>query len=200
MGMIRQKNFLVMLAMPAVLLALTACDPTGGSTTPAPTISATSTPSVAPSASPTPTSPPLVLAGECSDLVNAASLAELVGSGFSIPDAASITAYVDKIRGEGSPLALFVDGGGLLCPVTNGTRVSEVFGFSPITPAESAVQKARLLAEGLTQSAHLGGELYSDTSGNDNVVFEYLVVGGYWFSAVDVTRLDEVVANSGAPI
>lgn len=156
-------------------------------------------PTAEPTTPPAPPAPP-ALATDCSALVDAASIAAIQGSGFDIPNAADITAYVDKTRGEGSPLALFVDGGGLLCPVTNGTRVSELFGFSPITAADAATQKARLLAEGLTLSAHLGGELYSDTSGQDGVVFEYLFAGGYWFCGVDVARLDEVVANSGAAI
>lgn len=197
----RQRSLVAVLTTSAALLALTACGPGPGDLFPSPSPSASESaaPSVSPEPTPTPTSPPPALAGECSELLDTASLAALAGTPFGIADAATITSYVDKIRGEGNPLALFVDGGGLLCPVDNGTRVAELFGFSPITPAQSALQKARLLSEGLTLSAHLGGELYSDTSGNDDVVFEYLFVGDYWFCAVDVTRLDEVVANSGAP-
>lgn len=200
--MMLKKPLTVLAGMAVVLMALTACDPAGGGTTPAPSVSPSETTSASPSASPTPTPTPttIALATECSELLSAASLATITSSGFAIPDTASIQAYVDKTKGEGNPLAAFVDGVGLLCPVTNGTRVSELFGFSPITQAEAAVQKARLVSEGLTLSSHLGGDLYSDTSGNENVVFVYLFVGGYWFCAIDVARLDEVVAHSGAGV
>lgn len=196
----RQSRLPAVFVVSAVLVGLTACGPGPGDLVPSPSASESTLPTSAPNPSQEPTPTPHAVADECSELLSPASLAEFSGSAYGVADAATITTYVDKIRGEGSPLALFVDGGGLLCPVDNGTRVAELFGFSPITPTEAATQKARLLSEGLTLRPHLGGELLSDTSGSENVVYEYLFVGDYWFCAFDVTRLDEIVANSGAVI
>jgi hypothetical protein len=180
-------------------LTLSSCGPFGPGEPPA-----SPPPPATGSGTPTPDStssePPAALAAECTELLDAASVAEFEAGTFGVPTAASLAEYVDKIRGEGSPLALFVDGGGLLCPITNGTRVSEIFGFSPITAEVADAQKARLLSEGFALSTHLGGELYSDTRMNDDVVFEFFFLGDYWFCAIDVERLDEVVANSGAPL
>ncbi|GAA3885445.1 hypothetical protein GCM10022381_29420 [Leifsonia kafniensis] len=103
---------------------------------------------------------------------------------------------MNKIRGEGSTLALFVDNGGVLCPVTNGMRVSEMYGFSPIDAEQAAAQKAELVADGFTASPSGDGELYSDTADREGAIFVYLFTDGHWYAAYDTVRLDEIVANS----
>lgn len=180
---------------PTVLIA--GCTPTPAPDgTPTPTRTAEATPTSAPQPSATELAPGPVALLDCAGLLNAESLAEFDAGSFGLPDQASIDGYVDKIRGEASPLALFVDYGGVLCPVTNGTRVSELFGYSPITAEQSAQQQARLASEGYTTSDRSGGVLLSDTSGQESAAREYLFLDGYWAAAFDVVRLDEVVANA----
>lgn len=96
--------------------------------------------------------------------------------------------------------AMFVDNGGLLCLTSNGYAVGELFGYSPITPDQAAAQQDQLLEQGYTITAYRGGDLYSQLTQSDGVVFEYLFAGGYWFCAKTMDRLDETIANSGVPL
>ncbi|WP_022883525.1 hypothetical protein [Glaciibacter superstes] len=186
------------LSVSVIVAGCTAAPLTDG--TPTPTRTAEATPRPTPTATPQPTTtelapgPALLL--DCAGLLNAESLAEFDAGSFGLPDQAGIDGYVDKTRGEGDSLALFADYGGVLCPVTNGTRVSELFGYSPITAEQSAEQQARLALEGYTISDHNGGVLLSDTSGQESAAREYLFLDGYWATAFDVIRVDEVVANA----
>ena len=131
----------------------------------------------------------------CESLLDQATRDEFATGTFGLPDQESIDGYVNKTRDEGNPVALLVDYGGVLCPVTNGTRVSELFGYAPITAEQSSEQQARLTAEGAAQSSYLGGTLYVDASTGESVAGHNLFVDDAWFVALDEVRLDEIVAN-----
>jgi len=124
----------------------------------------------------------------------------MAASSFPLLNPVDTSSYVDKIRGEGSINAVFVDNGGLLCLTSNGYSVGELFGYSPITPAQATAQQEVLLDRGYTATAYLGGDLYSQLTPSDDVVFEYLFAGGYWFCSKTLDRLDETIANSGVPL
>ncbi|MBH0116653.1 hypothetical protein I6E52_07315 [Salinibacterium sp. NG253] len=184
-------------------IALAGCGPSGSSE---PTESPVATATEAPTADPTPSETPVVLASECTELLDDATLASMAGSSFPLLNPEDTTSYVDKIRSEAglygpsAENALFVDNGGLLCLTSDGYAVGEVFGYSPITPAQAAVQQEALLDQGYSITGYLGGDLYSQLSPSDDVVSEYLFAGGYWFCAKTIERLDEIIANSGVPL
>ena len=179
-----------------ILLSLAGCaaEAEPGAVEPTATASTESGPSATPSA-PTP-APAEASVVTCESLLEPASLAEFAASTFGLPDQAGIDWYVNKTRDEGSALALFVDNGGVLCPVSNGMRVSEIYGFSPIDAEQASVQKAALVADGFIASPSGDGELYSDTADREGAIFVYLFTDGHWFAAYDTVRLDEIVANS----
>lgn len=148
-----------------------------------------------------------MLASECTELLDDATLASMTGSSFPLLNPEDTTSYVDKIRreaelyfGPSAENALFVDNGGLLCLTSDGYAVGEVFGYSPITPAQAAVQQEALLYQGYSITAYLGGDLYRQLSPSDDVVSVYLFAGGYWFCAKTIERLDEIIAHSGVPL
>lgn len=100
-----------------------ASDPTPSAEASSPTPSTTPTPSVTAEPEPAP-------AATCENLLDLDFLAVILADGFTL----DAPGYIDKIRSEGAPEALFDEYGGLLCVVNNGTRVSELYGYSPITP------------------------------------------------------------------
>ena len=106
--------------------------------------------------------------------------------------------YVNKIRGEGSPYALFDDYGGVVCPVNNGTRVSELYGYSAITPPNQAAQESVLQEAGWVQSSYNGGTLYVDSVQQEGIVFAFYFRNGFWWCGYDAGVIDMIVANSPA--
>jgi hypothetical protein len=156
----------------------------------------TSTPTATPQPSATEFAPDPTATLTCDILLDAETRAKFGAGSLGLPTQDEIDSYVDKTRDEGNALALFADYGGVLCPVTNGTWVSEVYGFSPITPDHALEQQTRLAGEGLTVSDYAGGTLLSDLRDKEDVALEYLFLNGYWACAYDVMRLDEIVANA----
>ena len=134
----------------------------------------------------------------CESLLDQATLEDLAQGTFGLPDQESIDGYVAKTRDEGNPAALLADYGGVLCPVTNGTRVSELFGYTLITAEQSSEQRSRLKAEGATESSYLGGTLYVEATTGESVAGHDLFVDNAWFIAADQVRLAEIVANRPA--
>jgi hypothetical protein len=151
-----------------------------------------------PSATPAPPAPdrPEAGAATCENLLEPGTLAEKSTGNFGLPDQAGIDAYVNKTRDEGSDFALFVDNGGLLCPITNGFRVAEVYGFSPVTADQATAAQAGLIAEGFTATSSSAGDLFTDAADREGIAFAYRFTDGYWFCAYDLATLDEVVANA----
>lgn len=146
-----------------------------------------------PPATPTPTPEPAV--ATCENLLDAITLEAILTTGF---DVNPVNDYVNKIRGEGSPYALFDEYGGVVCPVNNGTRVSELYGYSPITPENQAVQESSLQEAGWVQSSHNGGTLYVDSVPQEGIVFAFYFRSGYWWCGYDAGVIDMIVANSPA--
>jgi hypothetical protein len=140
--------------------------------------------------------PPEASEVTCEKLLEPATLAGKSTGNFGLPDQASIDAYVNKIRDEGSTLALLVDNGGLLCPITNGFRVAEIYGLSPIDAEQATARQAELIAQGFTAAASSTGDLSTDEADREGIAFAYLFADGYWFCAYNLATLDEVVANA----
>ena len=188
----------------SVVLLCAGCAAADDTTKSAPASTAPSAPAPSPSPTPTPslTDVPDASAASapvtCESLLDQATLDDLAQGTFGLPDQESIDGYVAKTRDEGNPMALLADYGGVLCPVTNGTRVSELFGFTPITAEQSSEQRSRLKAEGATESSFLGGTLYVGAATGESVAGHDLFVDNAWFIAVDQVRLAEIVANRPA--
>jgi hypothetical protein len=182
------------LAVIALAATLSACapepEPTAAptdsteSSSPTPTTSASSSPVAEETAAPS--------AASCESLLDLATLEAILMDGF---DVNPVNDYILKIRGEGSPYALFDEYGGLVCPVNNGTRVSELYAYSAITPDQQATQEARLVAEGFTSSAVDGGTLYVQPP-QEGIVFAFYFRNGYWWCGYDPGVIDMIVANS----
>lgn len=169
---------------------------TTGCATPAtvpPTTPASPTPPTATSA-PSPT-PSAAAGATCENLLNPETLAALLSSGQSLTPPADFGA---RMQAEGHVIGMFADNGGVVCQWSpaGSLEANEVYGFSRISAAQAAAQQARLAGEGLTTSTHNGGTILSDLTGNENVIFEYLFIDGYWFCAINVARLSEIVANA----
>lgn len=166
-----------------------ASDPTPSAEVSSPTPSAppTPTPSVAPEPEPAP-------AATCDNLLDPDFLALIFADGFTL----DAPGYIEKIRGEGAPEALFDEFGGLLCVVNNGTRVSELYGYSPITPDDQATQEARLAGDGWVSSSVDGGTLWSDPVEREGVVFAYFFRNGFWWCGYDTDVITMIVSNSPA--
>jgi hypothetical protein len=190
---IRFSRAIMGLAAIALTSSLVACTPEAP---PAPTDSATPSAST-PTASPTPTSAPTVApaAATCENLLDATTLEAILSTGF---DVNPVNDYVNKIRGEGSPYALFDEYGGIVCPVNNGTRVSELYGYSPISAENQAAQESGLQEAGWVQSSHNGGTLYVDSVPQEGIVFAFYFRNGFWWCGYDAGVIDMIVANSPA--
>jgi hypothetical protein len=83
--------------------------------------------------------------------------------------------------------------GGLVCQwgVPN-TDAADLYGYSPITPAQAETQQARLASEGFTPTSALGGTVYGKPGNPDFLEYDqyYLFVDGAWYFS---TRgLDEI--------
>lgn len=178
----------------AIALALAGCTPSAPapeeSTTPSASHSSPA-PTATATATPTPTAEPS--AASCETLLDLSTLEAILKDGFDVYPAND---YIEKIRAEGSPLALFDEYGGLLCPVNNGTRVSELYAYSAITPDQQAVQEARLISEGFTASEVDGGTLYELPNAQDGIVYAFYFRNGFWWCGYDAGIIEMIVANS----
>lgn len=170
----------------AAALALSACTSPAGT----PTME-TSSPPVTVTASPSPTSTPAdsapALPTSCETLVTPEALVMLTTGGSEyFPD------FEERISSEPSDLNRFVDYGGFLCQWGRPASDAGIaLGFSPITAAQAATERARLTAEGWTAStAPDGAEIWTnglDELGNESV---YAFEPGIWKFALYVAGLD----------
>lgn len=135
------------------------------------------------------------MAATCENLLDPAALEGILSDGF---DVLPVNGYVEKIRAEGSPYALFEEYGGIVCPVNNGTRVSELFAYSSISASDEAAQKSRLLGEGWIESSQSGGALYVDPVEQEGIVFAFYFRNGFWWCGYDSGVITMIVANSPA--
>lgn len=143
------------------------------------------------SATPTPT-PTAEAVASCETLLDLTTLEAILTTGF---DVNPVGDYITKIRNEGSPYALFDEYGGLVCPVNNGSRVSELYAYSPISADDQATQEARLVAEGYTASTVDDGTLYVHEP-SEGIVFAYYFRNGFWWCGYDAGVIDMIVRNS----
>lgn len=104
--------------------------------------------------------------------------------------------YLDKTTAEGSPLALFISEGGVLCPLAAGNEIGAFYAASPVSPATQAAEEARLISEGYVASSVDGGTLYvNETSGQQPPPQPYFFRDGSWWMASTSEQLMEIVAN-----
>jgi len=179
--------FTLLLTLAACSPAVTPDDPPAASNTP------TAEPTPLASASPPgplPTQEPRT--ASCEGLLDLEKLEEILTSGYDVLPAEG---YIAKIRAEGSPYALFDDYGGIVCPVNNGSRVSELYAYSPISFEDQSAQETRLTAEGWKSSSHDGGTLYT-TPPTEGIVFAFYFRDGQWWCGYDTGVIDMIVANT----
>lgn len=167
------------------------------SATPTPTPSSSATPTPSPTPAPAPTAAPAEPNDACAGLIDAettARFADSAGSGW-----APIDDFGDRMVAEGNVIGLFVEYGGVACQ-WGFPSSSDAFnyGYSPISAANAASVKSRLLAEGHVQSAALGGELYclpvelSPVGGESCFLFE----GDEWFYSNVASELGMIVSQA----
>lgn len=175
------------------LLALTASLAACGSQTPVEQEPSTAPPVAESTPTPTATPSPEPAAASCESLLDLSTLEAILTTGYDVNPAPD---YLAKIRAEGSPYALFDDYDGLVCPVNNGSRVTELYGYSPITAADQATQEARLVSEGWTASTVDAGTLYELTEPQEGIVFAFYFRNGFWWCGYDAGVIRMIVANS----
>jgi len=134
-------------------------------------------------------------AATCENLLDPDRLASIIADGY---DVNSVNDYVNKIRGEGSSLALFDEYGGVVCPVNNGFSVSELYAYSAIAPDAQTSEEARLAANGWVASTVDNGTLYLDPVVQEGIVFAYFFRNGYWWCGYDASVITMIVSNSPA--
>lgn len=175
----------------ALILALAGC----ATATPVAVEPVIPTTSAAPTVTPTPTMAPTQepAAASCESLLDLDRLEQILTNGFDVNPAPD---YIAKIRAEGSPYALFDTYGGLLCPVNNGSRVSELYGYSVITAEQQATQEARLATDGWAMTTVDGGSLYEQSSAQEGIVFAFYFRNGFWWCGYDAGVITMIVANS----
>lgn len=172
-----------------VLAAATACsasaDPAGS---PAPTTAPVQGPTPTPASSEPPAAP------TCENIIGADSVGRLTEQGLQLTPSAE---YAEKIRSEGmSPLYLFADNGGVLCPWSQSLEYTVAYAFSPISADQAATVEADLESHGYVASPYAGGTVYTDLTGYDPLWSHYLFLDGYWFAGTGVELIDELVLTA----
>jgi len=102
--------------------------------------------------------------------------------------------YLEKIRNEGSSLALFDEYGGVLCALTVGDEIDAIYAASSIDANAQAAQEATLLSKGYVASTVDGGTLYS-SSAELPPPPQYFFRDGSWWAARTADDLTSIVAN-----
>ena len=163
----------------------------------APTVEPVSEPSLAPAGEPTPseTAPaeptePFVIA--CDTLIPAERYDEIIAAGTPLY---APTDFFAKLRAnpEQSPLVLFDDFGGTICPFSGGFEVVLAYGYSPLPAGQADAAVAALVADDYVASEAETGTLY--TSATDGNAFKFVLVqDGRWFVASNLSVINEMLA------
>ena len=158
-----------------------------------PDIEVTTEPTNPASATPEPTPIDVAEPADCSNVLDAASIAAFESQEYRISDD-----FAERAVEQGWPTAAFVTNDGLLCqwgyPQSDA---SEYFGLSEITPEQKATEIARLVAEGYTVAPHADGELYVAPPVEGGITVTYLFAGEHWFVGFSAARIDEIRRNAG---
>lgn len=176
----------VMVAVVAAL-ALAGCAPTSE-----PNSSPSGEPVPTPSA-PTPTeqpAEPFVIA--CDTLIPIERYDEIIAAGTPLYPPADFFAKL-RANPEPSPLVLFDEFGGTICPFSGGFEVVLAYGYSPLTATQSETAIAALTADDYVPSEAETGTLY--TSATDGNAFKFVLVeDGRWFVASNLSVINEMLA------
>ncbi|NYF10317.1 hypothetical protein HDC94_001473 [Leifsonia sp. AK011] len=162
--------------------SLAACTSDAPASTPIPTAVTSA------SATPSPTPTPSAIALTCESLLGPELWA-------TAADTLAGRDYLDKIRNEGSPVALFEEYGGVVCAVAAGDEIGAFYAASPIDADAQAVQEERLLSESYVASSVDRGTLYTDVSGRQPPGLDYFFRDGNWWMASSPDSLTAIVAN-----
>lgn len=163
----------------------------------APTAAPVTEPSLAPAAEPTPTetapaepTEPFVIA--CDTLIPVERYDEIIAAGTPLY---APTDFFAKLRAapEPSPLVLFDDFGGTICPFSGGFEVVLAYGYSPLSADQADAAVAALVADDYVASEAETGTLY--TSATDGNAFKFVLVqDGRWFVASNLSVINEMLA------
>jgi hypothetical protein len=163
----------------------------------APTAAPVTEPSLAPAAEPTPTETapaepmePFVIA--CDTLIPVERYDEIIAAGTPLY---APTDFFAKLRAapEPSPLVLFDDFGGTICPFSGGFEVVLAYGYSPLSADQADAAVAALVADDYVASEAETGTLY--TSATDGNAFKFVLVqDGRWFVASNLSVINEMLA------
>lgn len=176
------------------LLPPTSAAPSSSPTEASPTPSASATPSEEPAPEPV----------TCESVLDPATITGFAGFGIS-----QNLDFVQKVRDEGSSLALFADNNGIICQwgFPNGAATM-IYGYSRISYDDMIVAQNHVGGDlGATVSAYAGANLYSVPFGeNVDGGPEYYLFGDdsdpskiYWMYAYTTEVLDQMLANIPEP-
>jgi hypothetical protein len=186
----RTSPFRLWLGLVVTAVLLTGCS-TAGTPEAAPTASptATPTPSATPSETPAPAEPVV-----CETLVDDETEAKYAAAGWVL-----IPEFRERALESPWEIHDFFTYGGVLCQWgMPGTDAADLYGYSPLTPEQAEIQKARLTAEGLMASTALGGIVFERQGDPDQLEYDqyYLFLADSWyFSSLDLDTLEDARRN-----
>lgn len=135
-------------------------------------------------------SEPFVIA--CDTLIPVERYDEIIAAGTPLY---APTDFFAKLRAapEPSPLVLFDDFGGTICPFSGGFEVVLAYGYSPLSADQADAAVAALVADDYVASEAETGTLY--TSATDGNAFKFVLVqDGRWFVASNLSVITEMLA------
>lgn len=133
---------------------------------------------------------PFVIA--CDTIIPAERYDEIIAAGTPLYAPADFFAKL-RAAPEPSPLVLFDDFGGTICPFSGGFEVVLAYGYSLLPADQTDAAIAALVADDYVASPADTGTLY--TSATDGNAFKYVLVeDGRWFVASNLSVIDEMLA------
>jgi hypothetical protein len=133
---------------------------------------------------------PFVIA--CDTIIPAERYDEIIAAGTPLYAPADFFAKL-RAAPEPSPLVLFDDFGGTICPFSGGFEVVLAYGYSLLPADQVDAAVAALVADDYVASPADTGTLY--TSATDGNAFKFVLVqDGRWFVASNVSVIDEMLA------
>jgi hypothetical protein len=124
----------------------------------------------------------------CDTLVDDADEAKYAAAGWvASPD------YEQRAAEETWPTLAFVTYGGVLCQWGQpNSDAADMYGYSPITPAQAEAEKARLTSAGYTVTEALGGIVFEAHGEYLNEYFLFLD-DSWYYSTLDTATLEKAV-------
>jgi hypothetical protein len=113
---------------------------------------------------------------------------------------ALIADFEERVLADTWEIRDFFAYGGVVCQWgIPHTDAADLYGYSPITPAQAEAQQARLASEGIPSRSALGGTVFEKPAHPDRIDYNqyYLFVDGAWYFSSrgfeEITRMRELL-------